>query len=354
MGRSESSAVPDPARDSNIVRNATHDRPSIWFRAIVFLAWTSTFALAAIAVLRVTYHDGRHPLIWFNAFTRYVYLPAYACLIFGMWKRRAWLTIANVAIVGCQLYWMAPDFMRDRRADATTASIVAEQSAAPKLRICFANVRSENEEFDGVLSEIARVDPDVVVLVECTITWRQVIRQSSFVAKYPYGSGSTQWVADDVGIFSKVPIERETTQAFADRVIRTIDVPVDGQTLHVVGLHAPRPMNFHENDYDGFWQGALPLIESTPHPLVVVGDCNATQYSLVYQQLKASGLRSAHEDRGRGYATSWPNGTLPLPPIRIDQAFLSPDVACESITEGEGAGSDHKPLILDVQFGLSR
>jgi endonuclease/exonuclease/phosphatase (EEP) superfamily protein YafD len=113
-------------------------------------------------------------------------------------------------------------------------------------------------------------------------------------------------------------------------------------------------MNFHVNDYDGFWKEVVPLVLSEPHSLVVVGDCNATQYSLVYEQLKAGGLRSAHEDRGRGYATTWPNGTLPLPPIRIDQAFLSPEVACTSIAEGEGRGSDHKPLILDIEVGKSQ
>jgi endonuclease/exonuclease/phosphatase (EEP) superfamily protein YafD len=88
------------------------------------------------------------------------------------------------------------------------------------------------------------------------------------------------------------------------------------------------------------------------HPLVVVGDFNATQYSKVYAQLKAAGLRSAHEDRARGYASTWPNGTLPIPPIRIDQAFLSPDVDCRGITDGRGTGSDHKPLILDIEVPL--
>jgi hypothetical protein len=86
------------------------------------------------------------------------------------------------------------------------------------------------------------------------------------------------------------------------------------------------------------------------HPLIVIGDFNATQNSRVYKDLKIGGLRSAHEDRGRGYVTTWPNGWSLIPPIRIDQAFLSADVTCQDITEGIGTGSDHKPLILDVQI----
>jgi endonuclease/exonuclease/phosphatase (EEP) superfamily protein YafD len=81
----------------------------------------------------------------------------------------------------------------------------------------------------------------------------------------------------------------------------------------------------------------------------VVGDFNATQHSRVYEQLMSGHFRSAHEDRGRGYATTWPNGLRPVPPIRIDQALMSPQVECVSIVEGTGLGSDHKPLILELR-----
>jgi len=114
-------------------------------------------------------------------------------------------------------------------------------------------------------------------------------------------------------------------------------------------------MNIGSDDYAGFWNRTIPLILSEKGPLVVVGDFNATQFSDVYQQLTADRLRSAHQDRGRGYATTWPNGQYWLPSlIRIDQALLSPEIECLSIREGEGRGSDHKPLILDVRIRPNR
>jgi endonuclease/exonuclease/phosphatase (EEP) superfamily protein YafD len=105
-------------------------------------------------------------------------------------------------------------------------------------------------------------------------------------------------------------------------------------------------------DYFGYWKAIVPVLTSQKGPVLIVGDFNATEHSLVYKQLKDSGLRSAHDDRGRGYAMTWPNGTLPIPPIRIDQAFLSPDVECLDIREGVGEGSDHKPLIVDVRLRI--
>jgi endonuclease/exonuclease/phosphatase (EEP) superfamily protein YafD len=70
----------------------------------------------------------------------------------------------------------------------------------------------------------------------------------------------------------------------------------------------------------------------------------------VYRQLTADRLRSAHDDRGRGWVSTWPNGQVWLPPVRIDQVFVSPEVECVRIVEGEGRGSDHKPVIVDVRI----
>jgi endonuclease/exonuclease/phosphatase (EEP) superfamily protein YafD len=36
-----------------------------------------------------------------------------------------------------------------------------------------------------------------------------------------------------------------------------------------------------------------------------------------------------------------------VPPIRVDHAFYSRALRCLNIREGEGAGSDHKPLIAE-------
>jgi endonuclease/exonuclease/phosphatase (EEP) superfamily protein YafD len=335
----QSSAV--PGRAANLSR---------WWRLVLSIAWLATLTLGLIAVLRVFYHDGTHLLTWLNAFTRYVYLPAYLCLIWALWKRRWRLALANLAIVSCHLYWLAPDFLRDRRFDTADAATISEHSAEQSLRIFFANVRVANLERAPLLREIRDANPDVVVIVEFSQIWYVAFRHSPLIATFPYGSGLDQAQVNAVNLFSKRPLTSERQEWIAGRSVEIVEIPLGSKTLHLVGLHAPRPMDYRDNDYEGYWSRVVPLLLGEQHPLVVIGDCNATQYSLVYEQLKAGGLRSAHEDRGRGYATSWPNGQEWVPPIRIDQAFLSSDVECLGISEGVGLGSDHKPLILDVQI----
>jgi endonuclease/exonuclease/phosphatase (EEP) superfamily protein YafD len=154
--------------------------------------------------------------------------------------------------------------------------------------------------------------------------------------------------------FSRLPLKVDVEHVFGGRVVRTLEIDVGGQTLRILGVHAPRPIQMEGQNYEGFWSGAMPFFQAQSGPLVIIGDFNTTQYSRAYQQLTATRLRSAHDDRGRGYATTWPNGQQLLPPIRIDQAFLSPEVECLGISEGLGLGSDHKPVILDVQLRPKR
>jgi endonuclease/exonuclease/phosphatase (EEP) superfamily protein YafD len=215
------------------------------------------------------------------------------------------------------------------------------------VRIFFANVRATNQNYDPLWQEIESAQPDIVILAECTRYSNQTFRQAPAMAEYVHTNGRRRSQIGEVKIYSKLPIKAESQNWYAERVVQKIDVEVGGQSLRVIGLHAPRPQ-LPDYDYFGYWERMAPLLTAEPGPVVIIGDFNATQHSLVYKQFEESGLRSAHEDRGRGYAATWPNGQWLLPPIRIDQAFLSPDVQCLNIAEGQGAGSDHKPLILDI------
>jgi endonuclease/exonuclease/phosphatase (EEP) superfamily protein YafD len=346
-------------RAGQFAETAHSDSPSpvkgrLLGRLIYGLACLVTLSLAAVGVLRIFYHDGAHFLIWLNAFTRYVYLPAYACLAWAVWKRHWGLALANITVVGLHIAMIAPDFMPDRRFEAAGSSATAIAPVSPTIRIFFANVRAENIEHQALLEEIRAADPDVIVLVEFSSPWHMACLQSSVFNAYPYGSGMKNELMNTVNVFSRIPLKSEKLNWFGGRGLQTFEIPVGSETLRIIGLHAPRPMHIRNDDYEGFWSKTVPMILSEKGPLVVVGDFNATQYSTVYEQLTADRLRSAHQDRGRGYATSWPNGQYWPPPIRIDQALLSPEVECVAIQEGEGRGSDHKPFILDLKIRAAR
>lgn len=305
--------------------------------------------LAALAGLRIFYHDGTYLLICVNAFTRYLYLPAYACLAWSIWQRRWGLAAVSAAVVACHVVWLTPEFIRDRRFDVSP-TIAATAGESRVVRIVFANVWGHNDNPIGFVQEIASLDPDIIVFVEYYRPWHAIVPSLPALHPYIYGTSASQPYAGEIAIFSKLPIENEARIWSTRRMSFMFDLQVDGQKLRMFCLHAPRPMDLSQHDYVGFWQDIVPQILDLPDPAVIVGDFNATPHSLVYKNLTADWLRSAHEDRGRGYATTWPNGKFPSPPIRIDHALLTPGVECLQIREGQGFSSDHKPLILDVRL----
>jgi endonuclease/exonuclease/phosphatase (EEP) superfamily protein YafD len=304
-----------------------------------------TLCLAIVAVLRVLWHDATVPLVWLNAFTLYIYLPAYVVLAIAMWKRRWLLAVASGAVVGCHVMWVAPDF----RPPTPFEPPLASSADAPSLRIFYANVRMGNLDVKGFYREIAAADPDVIVLVEIGRWWYEEMRKLPAFAPYQYGTSVNNSFLGDVAVFSRRPTSRLQLVWAQDRLNCVLDIPLGEVALRLFCLHSPRPLAEAPSLYRAFWRETEPMLAEQREPLVVIGDFNATQHSQVYKRLTSGRLRSAHEDRGRGYATTWPNRYNPLPPIRIDHALLSPQVECVSIVEGLGKGSDHKPLVLDVR-----
>jgi endonuclease/exonuclease/phosphatase (EEP) superfamily protein YafD len=339
--------------DSQAAKSSRHGW--LW-RGCLALAWLTALSLAAVAALRIFAHDAAYPLICVNAFTRYVYLPAYVCLAWGIWQRRWNLATLSAAIVALHVVLIAPDFRRDRRFEQQVSGRPVQgpniEPPAPALRIYFANVKASNERQAEFMQEVAAADPDVIVFVEFLYHWRRHLALTGALNEYPHESGPRRANGVELAVLSKWPIENKKWQWSSNRQNFSCDVKFHGQTLRLFCLHSPRPMYIERHDYAAFWDDTIPAILSQRGPAVVVGDFNATQYSAVLKSLTSVKFRSAHEDRGRGWATTWPNGAFPIPPIRIDHALLSQGVECIDIREGRGFGSDHKPLILDIRLKL--
>ena len=326
--------------------NRSPRRPARRSRLLPALAWCVTLGLLVVAVLRMLCHDATVPLTWLNAFTLDLYLPAYLALAFAARTGRWWLATASAAVVACHLTWVLPDF----RTATPYAPPISDASGAPQsIRIFYANVRAGNLRVKDVLDEAMNADADVIILAEVHRWWLDQLRASRLPQAYPYGTNLWNRHGGDVNVFSRLRVSRLGQITAETRASIVADIPLGGETLRLFSIHSPRPLINPLCSYERFWQQIEPILAAQQGPVVAVGDFNATRHSRVYGQLEADGLRSAHEDRGRGYATTWPNGIHWIPPIRIDQAFLSSEVECVSIEEGVGPGSDHKPLILDVR-----
>jgi endonuclease/exonuclease/phosphatase (EEP) superfamily protein YafD len=310
-------------------------------------AWAVTVALALLALLRVVAHDAVHPLILLNQFTTYVYLPAYVVLACALVLRRRGRVLAALSalVVACHLAWVVPGAVR-------AAPLPPEAATAPRLRIMSANLLMSNPDTEGIASEVLAEDPDVLVVQELSAHWQAVFESGELARRLPYHVAEARESPFGIGLYSRYPIEdAEVWYAWGAPSARAT-VRVHGRPLRIYDVHPLAPLR---PAWATNWSEALAAVhaeiaaeQAKGGALVLAGDFNMTRHARWFERFTDLGLRDAHADRGRALATTWPNGTSLVPPIHIDHAFLSSRVACLSVHEGQGRGSDHRPVILDL------
>jgi endonuclease/exonuclease/phosphatase (EEP) superfamily protein YafD len=307
--------------------------------------WVITAPLAVVAVLRVVAHDAAHPLILLNAFTTYLYLPAYVVLAVALWlPRRALAGLAGL-LVTCHLAWIAPGAVRP-------AQLPAEARSAPHLRLMSANLLMSNPDTEGIVGEVLAEDPDVLVVQELSAHWQAAFESGEVARRLPHHVAEARESPFGVGLYSRHPLEdAEVWYAWGAPAARAT-VRVQGRPLRVYDVHPLPPLH---PAWVTNWSEALAAVhaevaaeQAKGGALVLAGDFNMTRHASWFERFTDLGLRDAHEDRGRALATTWPNGTSLVPPIHIDHVFLSSRVACLSVHEGRGRGSDHRPVIVDL------
>jgi endonuclease/exonuclease/phosphatase (EEP) superfamily protein YafD len=297
--------------------------------------------LLAIAA-RLGWRDGLPVLVWINSFTLYVYLPAYLLLLAALVARRRTLALPCGVVIAFHACWLLPDV---RRATDQPAWV----DGAANLRIVSANLCVENPEIESLLDELWSFDANVLVVQELTPGYLERLRGRGASQRYPFEFVAPQTGVSGFGIFSRFPLEQ--TDLFRIDLIPAARATVqfEGASLGLVAVHPNPPRGARSlSRWNRYWSKMVEVLAQERGPRLLIGDFNATQYAGWYDRCLATGLRSAHRDRGRGMATTWPNGRRKLPPIRIDHALISEDVACISIQEGIGAQSDHRPVVVDL------
>lgn len=297
--------------------------------------------MSTIALLRLAPGIGGYPFDAIEAFSGWALGPAWLALGLGV-ARRAWALVAlaaPAALVHAGLVGMlvAPS--------AGTARADAERA---RLRVATANLYAYNERARALAEELAAIDADVIALEELTPRWVDVLESRGVLARYPHRILEPRDDCFGVALLSTRPLDGSVEDLGG---VPMIDARVahGARSVRVIVAHTMPPVHVEEA---ALWNAQLRvlarLVEDEPGPLVLTGDLNASPFGRGYRALLDAGLRGAHESVGRGLATTWPNGTRALPPMRLDHVLVSRDVAVRSVREGIGEGSDHRPVIAEL------
>ena len=232
----------------------------------------------------------------------------------------------------------------------------AEAAGGPtRLTVLSANIHYSNHRVDLLQAEIARIDPDVIVLIEPTVDWYD--DQSPQRAHYPNVIFHRDGAGTGIMMASRIPWERASTFAlsspYSPSVYATFcPAPERGPAgcVDLLGVHPISPIGAQRSHMrDAELEAIADFVrQHGPERFVVLGDFNTTPWSVRFSELiERSGL--AESPIGRGLTATWMSKS-PLFGLPIDHVLVGRDIHVVRQAVGDDIGSDHYPVSATLAF----
>ena len=246
------------------------------------------------------------------------------------------------------------------------------------LRVMTWNVKYGARSRAAIFDEIKRHRPDLVLL-----------QDAPGLLESPEGDFFRGWQVRSYGQFviaGRLPLEDATAewldfpgQAGGEACLRCrLRIAGTTVTLYNVHLHSPRqelslvPLAVKKPPIRDLTATMLKSNATSRHlqahrlaalllqergPVIVAGDLNAPDSSLVCDTLRTAGVHDAFAEGGRGYGYTYGHflipDRLPLPKfsfVRIDHIMLGSRIRAARCWTGTADASDHRPVCADLEL----
>jgi vancomycin resistance protein VanJ len=102
-------------------------------------------------------------------------------------------------------------------------------------------------------------------------------------------------------------------------------------------------------------QDVAHAIRSRAHPVILGGDLNAPEVSLVVRTLLDAGLQDAFSSAGNGFGYTYGQALRPgFSFLRLDHVLTSTQIGVAACDVGGARGSEHRPVVADLLLGRGR
>ena len=304
------------------------------------LAWTVAVGLAVLAVVRLLGVERGTAMALLVGALPLTLLPAYALVVLGaLWRRRL-LTVVASALVVAHVLVVAP---------AVGAEPAPAGPAAPQLRVVVSNLYVLNPDPAEAGRFLRGLDADVVVVPELDARGLRGLRRSGLLEDLPHLVVERGHRDETVGLLSRLPLEDVSTRLVGGRRLPRATVEVGGTRVRLLAEHTLPPLSV----FEVMWRSALAdlaqEVRTVDLPVVVLGDFNADRDHAPFRRLLETGLRDAHDERGRGLARTFPSW---LPVLHLDHVLVRDGgdarLVVRDVREVELPGSDHLTVVADL------
>lgn len=263
-------------------------------------------------------------------------LPAYAVLALAAALRRRLLAAGAGVLVVAHLLVVAPALGAD--------ALPPGAADAPRLRVVTANLYVLNPDPAAAGRALLALQPDVLVVPELNAAGLAGLRAAGLLAALPHSAVDLRPRPETVGLFSRLPLTDVTTRVAGGRELPRATVTLAGQDVRVLSAHPFPPVSL----FTDLWRASLADLRdeaaAVDLPLVVAGDLNADRDHAAFRDLLDTGLRDAHDSRGRGLARTWPAS---MPVLRLDHVLVR-GLTVLDVREARIPGSDHLAVVADL------
>lgn len=223
-------------------------------------------------------------------------------------------------------------------------------AGAPSMRVMSFNLQSQNDEYARVIEYIESIDADIVLLHEASRPWEAAVESADL------GYEIIMPRTDDLVFASLVLVKGSgvlgVSYGFGETQARGVEVtftpPAWPEPVKVLAAHPLAPWGERRAKIRDAQIGfAADWAEDQNGSFMVAGDLNATPWSAPFRALAGTnGLRNSQI--GFGIQPSFPAG-ISFFRVPIDHLLHSETLVVSDRRLGPAMGSDHFPLVVDLQ-----
>lgn len=320
--------------------------------ALLRFAFDATVLPVALLVIASHFGDRAWLFDMTTFFRPHIAAMALVLVALGLLTRSLPRLLGAILLFGAALYPLL-----------VPAAPMATKVAQANFRVMSTNLMgADNHDTEAFRTLVAVEAPDIVVAQEVVPAWRPTL---SSLEGYPYTAGPEfQDRESTVMVASRYPIRAAQLfwQAHLEggpapgAIPLRIHVarPAPQKPLIVFAIHPPTPRAYRDwksrNAY--LEQVVVQAVREGPDAeVIVVGDWNTPSWSPFFARTVAgAGLRTSEG--------AWPSptrvfqefGAPDLLGTPIDHIAVAPSIGIKALTVGDHFGSDHLPLIADIEL----